>query len=144
MGSTFIAPYISLEEYVCKHCGQLPFDFDRQHPAPAFVELFTAFAAIRTAWGAPIQINSGYRCETRNQQVGGENLSGHLFGLAFDLAVNSPEQLLALKNIIVSIKPMLRVGWKRYYETGQNLIHIDTAYRVFPRPTPKFIEGARW
>jgi len=49
-----------------------------------------------------------------------------------------------LKNICASVFPRLRVGWKRYLNAGQNLVHIDTAYLVRPRPTAHFIEGARW
>jgi len=140
----FIAPYIHVSEFSCPCCHQLPFDLECDHPGEPYRELFAAFSAIRTAWGRPIPINSGYRCQARNAVVGGEPLSAHLFGLALDLAVGSPEQLLALKNIAVTVWPRLRIGWKRYLNAGQNLVHIDTAYLVHPRPTAKFIPGARW
>ena len=140
----FIAPYILASEYACPCCHQLPFDLDVDHPIEPYRELFAAFVTIRTAWGRPIPINSGYRCSARNEAVGGEPLSAHLFGLALDLAVKSPDELLDLKNICVSVFPGLRVGWMRYLNAGQNLVHIDTAYLVRPRPTAKFIPGARW
>lgn len=140
----YIAPYLLESEFGCRCCGQLPFDFDAIKPIEPYRELFAAFSAIRTAWGAPIHINSGYRCELRNSAIGGARLSPHLFGLALDLAVGSPEQLLALKNIAVTVWPRLRIGWKKYLNAGQNLVHIDTAYLVHPRPTAKFIPGARW
>ncbi|MCK9598036.1 MAG: hypothetical protein M0R06_03280, partial [Sphaerochaeta sp.] len=74
----------------------------------------------------------------------GGPLSAHLFGLALDLAVTSPDELIALKNTIISTRPLLRVGWIRYLAAGRNLVHIDTAYLVRPRPTAAFIEGMRW
>jgi uncharacterized protein YcbK (DUF882 family) len=140
----FIAPFIELQEYACSCCGQLPFDFNEEHPSEPFRELFTAFALIRTAWGRAIPINSGFRCQVHNRAIGGEPLSAHLFGLALDLAVAGPHELVDLKNICVSIWPKLRIGWKRYLNAGQNLIHIDTAYLINVRPTAAFIEGMRW
>lgn len=140
----YIAPFILESEFGCPCCGQLPFDFNEIHPSEPYRELFAAFSAIRTAWGSPIHITSGYRCELRNAAIGGARLSPHLFGLALDLAVGSPEQLLALKNIAVTVWPRLRIGWKKYLNSGENLVHIDTAYLISPRPTAHFIEGARW
>lgn len=40
---------------------------------------------IREGYGKPIYVNSGYRCEELNKEVGGEEDSYHLKGLAVDL-----------------------------------------------------------
>lgn len=40
---------------------------------------------LREAWGAPIGVNSGYRCYTINQMVGGAKKSQHLSGKAADI-----------------------------------------------------------
>ena len=40
---------------------------------------------LREAWGAPIGVNSGYRCYTLNQMVGGAKKSQHLSGKAADI-----------------------------------------------------------
>lgn len=40
---------------------------------------------IREGYGKPIYVNSGYRCEKLNKEVGGEEDSYHLKGLAVDL-----------------------------------------------------------
>ena len=140
----YIAPFILESEFACPDCHQLPFDFNDLNPSEPYRELFAAFSAIRTAWGRPIPINSGYRCPAHNAAVKGGPLSAHLFGLALDLAVTSPDELIALKNTIISTRPLLRVGWIRYLAAGRNLVHIDTAYLVRPRPTAAFIEGMRW
>lgn len=40
---------------------------------------------LREAWGTPIGVNSGYRCYTLNQLVGGAKKSQHLSGKAADI-----------------------------------------------------------
>lgn len=40
---------------------------------------------LRDAWGAPLSVNSGYRCPAVNSAVGGEATSQHLKGEAADI-----------------------------------------------------------
>lgn len=40
---------------------------------------------LRTAWGAPIVVNSGYRCPALNEAVGGSKTSDHMTGRAADI-----------------------------------------------------------
>lgn len=40
---------------------------------------------LREAWGAPIVVTSGYRCEKLNKVVGGAKNSQHLYGQAADI-----------------------------------------------------------
>lgn len=40
---------------------------------------------LRDAWGSPINVTSGYRCEKLNKAVGGVSSSAHLIGYAVDL-----------------------------------------------------------
>jgi len=40
---------------------------------------------LREAYGAPIHVNSGYRCIKLNQAVKGSTTSYHLFGMAADI-----------------------------------------------------------
>lgn len=42
---------------------------------------------LREAWGAPIHVSSGYRCEKLNKAVNGSKTSTHMSGLAADLYV---------------------------------------------------------
>ena len=54
---------------------------------------------LREAWGAPIWVNSGYRCPELNRIVGGTPSSQHQLGEAADITVGSPDnnrRLLAL------------------------------------------------
>lgn len=51
---------------------------------------------LRTAWGKPLDINSGYRCPELNMEVGGEPTSQHTKGEAADVACDSPLELARL------------------------------------------------
>ena len=49
---------------------------------------------LREAIGAPITINSGYRCRAVNMTVGGATNSLHLWGLAADIYAGDRQSLL--------------------------------------------------
>ena len=44
---------------------------------------------LREAWGAPIHVNSGYRCPALNKAVGGAPASQHMLGEAADITAGS-------------------------------------------------------
>lgn len=44
---------------------------------------------LREAYGKPITVNSGYRCDALNKAVGGAKTSHHLTGLAADITGSS-------------------------------------------------------
>ena len=50
--------------------------------------IMTRLDDIREAWGKPIIITSGYRCEELNKAVGGVTTSYHQLGLAVDIKWN--------------------------------------------------------
>lgn len=49
---------------------------------------------LRQAIGAPITINSGYRCRALNSAVGGATNSLHLWGLAADITAGNRQSML--------------------------------------------------
>ena len=51
---------------------------------------------LRMSLGQPIRINSGYRCKTVNNGVGGVSTSHHLLGLAADIHFENDTQLIAM------------------------------------------------
>ena len=51
---------------------------------------------LRTAWGKPLIINSGYRCPELNREVGGAPTSQHIKGEAADVACDDPYALARL------------------------------------------------
>ena len=134
-----IAQYVSLEEYQCPHCGELPPTFNGELLL-VYSQLFDDFSVIRGQWGKAIPISSGYRCPKHNASIGGALLSAHIFGLALDLDVN-PDEVDDLNSLIEEVASHLRRG--KYTEAG-SFIHIDNAYEIFPRPKKSFIQGYRW
>jgi len=139
-----ITEHLSEKEYFCKcGCGAPP-DYDPTNMPPAYDYLFDCFEGIRAAWGKPLVVNSGYRCLRRNKAVGGGDLSAHLFGLAFDIQLSSPEEVGKFVDCVKDNCPDLRIGWGQYQKEGKNIVHIDNAWSVSPRPTRNFAEGVEW
>ena len=53
--------------------------------------------------GIPFSINSGYRCEHHNNEVGGSASSSHLLGLAADIRVSdNRSRFLIMRGLIVA------------------------------------------
>lgn len=133
-----IAPHILDSEYRCSCCGLLPPGFDIDDSK--FQCLFTTFWLIRTAWGKPLVISSGYRCKQHNQAIGGSHLSVHMFGLALDIDC-APDEVEELFNIIESVNPDLRIG---KYTIGGSFVHMDVGYLIDPIASNHWIKGKRW
>ena len=56
----------------------------------------TVLQPLRDAWGKPLHINSGYRCQELNKEVGGMPTSQHVKGEAADVACDKPVELARL------------------------------------------------
>lgn len=59
-------------------------------PSQQVIENLVALAdnvldPLREAWGAPLRVNSGYRCRELNKAVGGVPASQHMLGQAADI-----------------------------------------------------------
>lgn len=75
-----------LAEFRCRHCGKLKLN----------INLLLKLEELRTTLGnKPMIINSGYRCITHNNNVGGIRTSEHLKGNAADIRVvgTSPDNV---------------------------------------------------
>lgn len=70
-------------EFKCRCCGQLHPDGDKPP-----MSLILILENIRAHFGAPVVINSGYRCYNHNTNVGGARNSRHLHGDAADITVS--------------------------------------------------------
>ena len=68
--------YFKPEEFRCPCCGE-------GSPAQMLVLWLDFF---RAAWGYPVRVNSGWRCEKHNREVGGAARSRHRLGCAADIA----------------------------------------------------------
>jgi uncharacterized protein YcbK (DUF882 family) len=76
--------------------------------------------------GRPVMINSGYRCQKHNGQVGGAKNSQHVKGLAVDVRVTGmlPE---SLANYVEQIPEVNGIG----LDTLRRFVHMDC------RPGPR-------
>lgn len=100
--------YFSKQEQACKCCRQGEFDKN-------FLEKLNK---AREQAGIPFVINSGYRCEKHNKEVGGSNTSSHLKGIATDIRCDDSNKRF---NIVVAL---LEAGFTRI-GIGKNFIHVD-------------------
>ena len=82
-----------MEEFRCKCCGQVAFPENIE----ALVE--NVLDPAREKLGAPIVVNSGYRCPKHNAAVGGVTNSQHMKGEAADIRCTD---IRRLKEIIIS------------------------------------------
>ncbi len=79
----------------------------------------TVLDPARELLGAPIYVNSGYRCEKLNKAVGGVPRSYHLAGRAADLTTGTIEGNRRLYQILKTL-PHTELIWER----GGTWIHV--------------------
>lgn len=91
--------------------------------------------SIRTKFGKPILISSGYRCPMLNKAVGGVVNSQHLKGLAADLVCSDMETLLS---IIRETKGFDQVITEHNKGSKSYWIHVSVA-PVFGKPRNQVI-----
>lgn len=87
-----LSPHFTLEEMVRSQTAERDPDLralQRQPPAEVVESLTylcrTTLEPLRAALGAPLRVNSGYRCRQLNRRVGGSPRSQHMVGEAADL-----------------------------------------------------------
>lgn len=95
--------------------------------AEAFVD--GVLDPLREAFGAPLVVSSGYRCEALNRLVGGSPSSQHLLGTAADISAVNPADNRRLweligkgtvdfdQAILYGDYRFVHIGWRR---TGKN------------------------
>jgi len=88
--------HFKMKEFRCR-CGC-------STPA-AVMESIMALVAIvldplRDAYGKPVYVTSGHRCESHNRRVGGVTNSQHIQGEAADITTGSPAENLKLACLI--------------------------------------------
>jgi len=100
--------YFKPEEFSCKcGCGSRIMN----------PQLVAALDLARSRAGVPFKINSGFRCQKHNRNVGAKPTSSHTLGLAVDIAYTSGTQGLAILKALIPFFD--RIG------VGKNFIHVD-------------------
>jgi hypothetical protein len=99
----FMAKYFTLNELTRSETA-LARGIDNTPPAEAAARLETLarrlLDPVRELWGAPIAVNSGFRCPRLNEAVGGARSSGHLRGEAADITTGTREGNKRLLDLI--------------------------------------------
>lgn len=72
----------------------------KEHAANLMALVNNVLDPLREAYGKPITVNSGYRCEKLNKQVGGAKTSDHMKGMAADITGGSPKENKRLFTLI--------------------------------------------
>lgn len=108
--------YFDTKEFESKDGKPSPFD-----ETVVKRELIVMLNAIRSRYGKPIVVNSGYRSPEHNVKVGGVKNSYHTLGLAADIRPLSENRsdLPELQNICDEMNPHGGVG---FYDT---FCHVD-------------------
>ena len=108
--------HFKLEEFRCKCCGELP-SFAKENVEALVGKVLDG---ARARLGKPVTVNSGYRCEKHNREVGGAANSQHMKGEAADIRCSD---IRRLKQIIIDngrydqlidYGTFLHVSWKRF------------------------------
>lgn len=86
---------------------------------------------LREAWGRPIIVNSGYRCDALNKAVGGVATSQHRLGQAADLDVGTRTANMKLFNLIIKLKlPFDQLLFERGdWAVGPDWVHVSFSPR---------------
>lgn len=99
-------------EFACKHCGENKIDMG----------LVRMLDSLRTEFGRPIIITSGYRCPEHNQRVSSTGLDGpHTTGKAVDIGVSRGDAYRLLK--IAFLMGFNRIGVNQ--KGNSRFIHLD-------------------
>lgn len=87
-GSVKVADHFKVSEFACKDGS----DTVLIHP-----KLASVLEEIRTHFGKPVNISSGYRTDAYNKKVGGAEYSQHKYGTAADISITgiTPKQIAA-------------------------------------------------
>ena len=77
-GAVRLAPHFRVKEFACSD------GTDTVFVSPELVEVLEK---LRSHFGRPVRVLSGYRTEAKNRAVGGAAYSRHKYGMAADISV---------------------------------------------------------
>jgi zinc D-Ala-D-Ala carboxypeptidase len=113
-------PNFSESEFRCKHTGKCEMD-------PAFL---ATLQAIRTEFGKPLGVSSGYRDRSHPIEAKKSATGAHAMGIAVDFRVYGAD---ALRLIEIALKHGIqRIGVNQ--KGGARFIHLDAGGPGLPSP----------
>jgi uncharacterized protein YcbK (DUF882 family) len=100
---------------LCPCCGK----------GPVAQALVLWLEMLRRAWGAPVVVNSGWRCPAHNVEVGGTKSSRHMIGCAADLRLpraSNDAQAPIAPFIVLATRLFQLPGWE--FRPYSSYIHV--------------------
>lgn len=92
---------------------------------PIHEDLIEIVQKVRDHFGVPVTINSGYRCEVHNANVGGASkTSYHMKGQAVDIVVKNVHPVIVAR-YIETLNINGRIGCYTYDDIGSGFVHVD-------------------
>ena len=107
-----------LKEFECKGGGKMPLQAYEN-----IIKLAGQIQFLRDYTGRAIRINSGFRSEAHNQDIGGVPNSRHLLGQAADITIESlkPAEVFRIIEDLIDLGQMLQGGLGLY----KTFVHYD-------------------
>ena len=117
------AAYFTVDEFRCHSGEPYPPEWENDR----LQSLVDALDAIRSAWGGPLHVVSGYRTAAYNTRIGGARNSQHVQGRAADVrpAKPTPENVARLHSLVGTLYAegrLPRLGGLGLYP---GWIHVD-------------------
>lgn len=103
--------FFKLSEFACPCCHRVSI-------SPA---LIVALEIFRRAWAAPVLVNSGWRCEKHNIEVGGAKASRHMIGCAADIRPVDQKLITPFQNLAGAMFGRLKDWELKLYPT---FVHV--------------------
>lgn len=114
-------PNFSKAEFDCKHTG-------KNEMKPEFMD---KLQKLRTAYGKPMKISSGFRDRTHPIEARKATSGAHTTGLACDVAVQGADALRLIH--LAGLYGFTGIGVQQ--KGAGRFIHLDCCTDGFPRPT---------
>lgn len=100
---------------------------------------------LRTAYGKPITVTSGYRCPKLNSAVGGVKASHHRYGQAADITAGDVFANAKLFALIHELDlPFCQAIWEKGNDCGPRWIHVSYVATDVRKQTLRTINGIRY
>lgn len=120
-------PHFSRKELEC-HCGCGQMEID-----PAFMQ---SLESLRTAFGKPMRITSGFRCSTYNAQISTTGFIGpHVTGKAVDVGISGQDAHTLLAFAIHHNFQGLGISQRGPH--NKRFLHLDLIENSPGRPRPR-------
>lgn len=112
-GEQMLSPHFKVSEFQCSDGSGAVLIAD---------ELIDILEKIRTHFGKPVHINSGYRTNAHNAKIGGATKSQHCQGTAADITVSGIDTYEVAKYAETLMPSSGGIGWYNY---SGGFTHVD-------------------